>query len=121
MYTNDPRQQSPSASVCKTERLVLTKLWAAYGDDGTDYRCPSGPPGTDSARARLGTARTGSCLARHAFDSGRAGSGHVPGYVSKHGPERPKTCQTGPKASEPVQVVPSTGPKITELQKNLKY
>jgi hypothetical protein len=85
------------------------------------YRCPSGPPGTDPARARLGTARTGSCLARHAGASGRAGSGHVPGHVSKHGPERPKTCRAGPKASGPFRAVPSTGPKNHRITKNLKY
>jgi hypothetical protein len=87
------------------------------------YRCPSGPPDMDPARARLGTTRIGSCLTRHTIDSGCAGSGFVPGHVSS-------TARRGPKharlARKPVGHFGSCPPlaqhtlKNQELQKNSK-
>jgi hypothetical protein len=91
-----------------------------------EYRCPSGQPGTDPARApprtdparaRLGTAQTGSCLARHAVDSGRAGSGHVLGHVSKHGQRGPKRAGLARKPLGHSGLYPPLARKITELQK----
>jgi hypothetical protein len=74
----------------------------------------------DLARARSGTTRTGSCLARHDIYPGRAGPGHVPGRVSEHGSDRSKSCRVGLTACWATTGRAPTGPACPKTQKSQK-
>jgi hypothetical protein len=80
-------------------RQKAARCWAClYSCSIHIYRCPNGPPGTDSARTRFGPVRIGPGQARPVDASGRVGLAYVPRDMPKPGTHREKSCRAGPLA-----------------------